>query len=122
MGNKLPQLPVEWLNKINSDAQSYMHSEIRGMISDEEIQSWRIQYAHADGQKLYACKLYDAEQKIKVIDYDNQQLRGELEGYKKACDELKEQSKQSRELLEDVLQATADKLIHKKIKTFLYGE
>lgn len=72
--------------------------------------------------------------KLQVLEYDNNQLKGELEGYKKACEELQRQNDKMkamatgwRPLLEEVLKHDAAfgelsiEMID-KIKKFLYGE
>lgn len=75
---------------------------------------------YADGYKegyaLGATKLLEAEEKIKVLTYDNNRLKGEVEGLRVA-----------RDLLHEVLvmnEAWGDlpgEFIN-KVKTFLYGE
>jgi hypothetical protein len=72
--------------------------------------------------------------KLKVLDYDNNQLKGELEGYKKACEELQRQNEKMkamatgwRPLLEKVIQRhegglLPDRILYLEIKKFLYGE
>lgn len=115
-------------------AEQFFDEEVK-MIDDEErkeeveleketyIGVWMRGYRAAE-----ATKLHQAEEKIKILDYDNKRLSGELEGYKEAVDELKGQAIGWRPLLEDVLKLDDLEIAHvpeqlfKKIKTFLYGE
>jgi FtsZ-binding cell division protein ZapB len=102
---------------------------------------------HIAGATSYATKLLTAEEKIKILEYDNTRLKGELEGYKEAYDEvvkdryrlsqendecmknynkLNEQATGWRPLLEEVLNKhntgkLPDHHIYEKIKRFLYG-
>jgi FtsZ-binding cell division protein ZapB len=103
---------------------------------------------HIAGATSYATKLLTAEEKIKILEYDNTRLKGELEGYKEAYDEvvkdryrlsqendevmknynkLKEQATGWRPLLEEFISMHESGLLpnrftYEKAKKFLYGE
>lgn len=83
----------------------------------------------------YATKLHQANETIKVLTYDNNRLKGEVEGLTNAVDELKGENEKLkatatgwRPLLEEVLKlddlevAYISEELIEKIKTFLYGE
>jgi FtsZ-binding cell division protein ZapB len=86
------------------------------------------------GATAYANKLQTAEGKIKLIDYDNQKLKGECEGLREAAEELKRQNEKMRlmtegwrPLLEEFISMHESGLLpnrftYEKAKKFLYGE
>ena len=111
------QLTDEALQSIEEAANNYVE-ETRG-------RSGRVE-TYIAGATEYAIKLNQAQQTIKVLEYDNKQLKGELEGYKAACDELK-QHEQARALLEKVIHRhegglLPDRFIYNEIKQYLDGK
>lgn len=88
-----------------------------------------------------ATQLHQANETIKVLEYDNNKLKGEVEGLRSAVEELKkvaiesdkqrkeanEQLREAKKLLNEVFRKheaglLPDRFIYEKIKTFLYGE
>lgn len=83
----------------------------------------------------YATKLHQANETIKVLEYDNNKLKGQVEGLTSAVEELKGENQKLkatatgwRPLLEDILRDNnngyidIDEALCSRIKTFLYGE
>lgn len=120
-----PQLPVEVVDKIEEEGERYADKYLNGVVNTREHA--HLTEAYTAGATAYATKL-------QVLEYDNNQLKGELEGYKKAREELQHQNDKMkamatgwRPLLEEVLRDDNEygelpiELID-KIKKFLYGE
>jgi FtsZ-binding cell division protein ZapB len=104
--------------------------------------------AYIAGATSYATKLHQRDETIKILEYDNSRLKGELEGYKEAYDEvvkdryrlsqendevmknynkLKEQSTGWRPLLEEFISMHETGLLpnrftYEKAKKFINGE
>lgn len=49
-------IPKETIDKIKADAKAYMHNEIKGMVGDEELQPYHLEYAHEAGATEWAGK------------------------------------------------------------------
>jgi chromosome segregation ATPase len=143
MNNTTPKLPAEVADKIFQEAQDMLayapdnkHSYIKGATS----YATKLHQLNEDYDKLreeFTLRMKDIselEETIKVLDHDNTRLKGEMEGYKTACDDLtKELSKVdvdqviAKSLLDEVFRKhesglLPDRFIYEKIKHFLYGE
>jgi hypothetical protein len=122
-------------------------------ITDRDHIAWvkakaAIEKAVGDGATSYATKLHQRDETIKILEYDNTRLKGELKGYKEAYEEvvkdryrlsqendevmknynkLNEQATGWRPLLEDILEMDKQDIAYiseeliEKIKRFLYG-
>lgn len=131
MNNTTPQLPMAVVNEIKIESQQYAKGLTfnSAWATPELIDELKTNAAEDWGAAATAYA-----KKLQVLEYDNNQLKGELEGYKKACEELQRQNDKMkamatgwRPLLEDVLKHDAAfgelsiEMIE-KIKKFLYGE
>jgi hypothetical protein len=110
-----PRLSAEVIDKIYQEAQGF-----QCLTADNKA-------SYVAGATNYAIKLRSAEEKVKVLEYDNTRLKGEVEGYKVACEELKRWKEDAKKLLTEVFQKhesglLPDRFIYEKIKKFLYGE
>lgn len=119
------QLPVEVTKDIAQKAEDFANSHINGRTQRE---IWDTVFAaYGSGATAYATKL-------QVLEYDNNQLKGELEGYKNAYEELQRQNEKMkgmatgwRPLLEKVLVMNEmwgdlpGEFIN-EVKKYLYGE
>lgn len=86
---------------------------------------------YKDGKKAgateYATKLHHANETIKVIASDNNQLKLEVTQVEKANSELLCEYNEAKKLLNEVFRKheaglLPDRFIYEKIKNFLYGE
>lgn len=84
---KKTELPVEVSEEIEQEGERYADKYLNGIVNTREHA--HLTEAYVAGATAYATKLHQAEEKIKVLDYDNKRLAGEVEGYKSAVDELK---------------------------------
>lgn len=50
-------LPQETIDKIKANAKAYMHTEIKSMVGDDELQPHHLQYAHEAGATEWAGKV-----------------------------------------------------------------
>ncbi len=89
-----PELPAAVQKQIDQEAEQYaslQHTDKGKHFGHYQSQRWDDAKEDWEaGATSYATKLLTAEEKIKVLEYDNTRLKGELEGYKAACEELKE--------------------------------
>lgn len=133
------QLPKEVENEIKTKAS--FHS---GHKPDEDSTPFRNGYYSGcvAGATAYATKLYLLQQKhslledaVRVLTYDNNRLKGEVEGLTSAVEESKRENEKLkasvtgwRPLLEDILRDDDNNIscvsvdLLNKIKTYLYGE
>jgi FtsZ-binding cell division protein ZapB len=137
--NTNPELPVEVVEEIEADANRYV-------LKNKHFGEGSA--AYIAGATSYATKLHQRDETIKILEYDNSRLKGELEGYKEAYDEvvkdryrlsqendevmknynkLKEQSTGWRPLLEEFISMHETGLLpnrftYEKAKKFINGE
>lgn len=81
------QLPVEMLEEIEQNGERYADKYLNGVVNTREHA--HLTEAWASGATAYATKLHQANETIKVLTYDNNRLKGEVEGLKSAVDELR---------------------------------
>lgn len=126
----------EHWNKAASDpdrTNTYMAGYEYGIRAGATSYATKWFYSFEGNGKL-AATVADNLDVIKVLEYDNTRLKGEVDGYREACEELKneneklkEQATSWRPLLEEAIRQ--DSLYGhvpvetiNKIKRFLYGE
>lgn len=73
------QLPKEVVKEIHANADAYINSY------PDEGTEWG---AYISGATAYATQLHQANETIKVLEYDNNRLKGEIEGLQDAVEEL----------------------------------
>lgn len=111
------QLPVEVVKEIHANADAYINSY------PDEGTEWG---AYISGATAYATQLHQANETIKVLEYDNARLKGEVEGLKNAVEEasgyiefLDVQNNRLRKMLSDICEkAGAGTEIEKMIVEF----
>lgn len=94
INNTNPELPVEVVQSLNALVK-------RRSLSQDYADGYKEGYIAA--VTSYATKLLTAEEKIKVLEYDNTRLKGEVEGYREAVEELKKENKQLKEALQGLV-------------------
>lgn len=72
------ELPKEVVEEITLTAEEFANSHVNGRSHPE---LWEAVFkAHEAGATAYAAKLHQANETIKVLTYDNNRLKGEVEG------------------------------------------
>ena len=113
MNNTNPELPAEVAARITQSAVEYANLLV--FYSPDVQAAWEAGatsyaikwfYSFEENGKL-AATVADNLDTIKVLEYDNTRMKGEVEGYKVACEELKQQNEKLTKL-KDVLSLIQD--------------